>query len=119
MAATPALEVRDLQKRFGGVPVLSGVCLSLFPGQVTGLAGENGAGKSTLMKIATGQLRQDGGEVLIDGEVVSHADPILVRKLGVAIVPQELAPYPDLMVYGNPFVGRERRGRAGLLGRGG
>jgi len=117
MATTPALEVRDLQKSFGGVPVLRGVSLSLFPGQVTGLAGENGAGKSTLMKIATGQLRQDGGAVLIDGEVVSHPDPLHVRKLGVAIVPQELAPYPDLTVYENLFVGRELRNRAGMLDR--
>ena len=113
----PALEVRDLHKSFGGVPVLRGVSLSLLPGQVTGLAGENGAGKSTLMKIATGQLRQDSGEVLIEGEVVSHPDPLQVRKLGVAIVPQELAPYPDLMVYENLFIGRELRGRAGLLDR--
>ena len=76
MATTPALEVRDLQKSFGGVPVLRWVSLSLFPGQVTGLAGENGAGKSALMKMATGQLRQDGGAVLIDAEVVSHPDPL-------------------------------------------
>lgn len=117
METTPALEVRGLHKAFGGVPVLRGVGFSLFPGTLTALAGENGAGKSTLMKIATGQVHQDAGDVLIDGHVLSHHDPLHVRKLGVAIVPQELAPYPDLTVYENLFVGRELRTKAGTLDR--
>jgi ribose transport system ATP-binding protein len=117
MASGPALEVRDLKKGFGGVPVLRGVSFSLFPGQLVALAGENGAGKSTLMKIATGQLRPDGGQVLIDGQVLTHHDPLHVRKLGVTIIPQELAPYPDLTVYENLFVGRELRTPARTLNR--
>ena len=63
----PALECHDLVKAFGGVPVLKGVSLTLAPGSVTALAGENGAGKSTMMKIASGQLRPDSGDVLIEG----------------------------------------------------
>jgi len=117
MANMPALEVRDLEKAFGGVPVLRGVSFSLHPGTLVALAGENGAGKSTLMKIATGQLRQDAGEVLLNGEVATHLDPAHARRMGVAIVPQELAPYPDLTVYENLFVGRELRTRAGMLNR--
>ena len=117
MANMPALEVRDLEKAFGGVPVLRGVSFSLHPGTLVAFAGENGAGKSTLMKIATGQLRQDAGEVLLNGEVATHLDPAHARRMGVAIVPQELAPYPDLTVYENLFVGRELRTRAGMLNR--
>ncbi len=117
MPEAPALEVRNLQKGFGGVPVLRGVSCAMHAGKLLALAGENGAGKSTLMKIATGQLRQDAGEVLLDGEVVTHFDPVQARRRGVAIVPQELAPYPDLTVYENLFVGRELRTRAGLLDR--
>jgi ribose transport system ATP-binding protein len=112
---TPALEVRDLHKTFGGVPVLLGVGFSVLPGRVTGLAGENGAGKSTLMKIVSGQYQQDTGQVVVRGQELLHADPIHARALGVGIVPQELAPYPDLTVYENLFVGRELHGRAGLL----
>jgi len=112
---TPALEVRDLHKAFGGVPVLLGVGFQVFPGRVTGLAGENGAGKSTLMKIVSGQYKQDAGQVTIRGEELTHADPTHARALGVGIVPQELAPYPDLTVYENLFVGRELHNRAGLL----
>jgi ribose transport system ATP-binding protein len=117
MASSPALEVQDLHKAYGGVPVLRGVSFSLHPGTLVALAGENGAGKSTLMKIATGQVRPDAGQVLIDDQVLAHPDPLHVRKLGVAIVPQELAPYPDLTVYENLFVGREKRTAAGTLNR--
>ncbi|MGY1622892.1 sugar ABC transporter ATP-binding protein [Geodermatophilus sp. SYSU D00965] len=117
MATSPALEVRDLHKAFGGVPVLRGVSFSMHPGRLIALAGENGAGKSTLMKIATGQVRPDAGQVLINGQLLTHHDPLHVRKLGVAIVPQELAPYPDLTVYENLFVGRESRTPAGTLNR--
>lgn len=117
MSAAPALEVRELRKSFGGVPVLRDVSFSVAPGQVVGLAGENGAGKSTLMKIATGQLRPDAGSVHIHGEQLSSSDPSAARALGAAIVPQELSPYPDLTVYENLFVGREIRTRFGSLDR--
>ncbi len=113
----PALECHDLVKAFGGVPVLKGVSLSLAPGSVTALAGENGAGKSTMMKIASGQLRPDSGDVLVEGAPLAAGDPYAAHRQGVAIVPQELAPILDMKVYENLFLGREMRGRAGLLDR--
>ncbi|TNC29768.1 sugar ABC transporter ATP-binding protein [Amycolatopsis alkalitolerans] len=116
-AESAALELRDVTKAFGGIPVLRGVSLSLRPGTVTALAGENGAGKSTVMKIASGQVRPDAGEVLVHGRHLRHAQPREARGLGVGIVPQELAPILDMTVYENLFVGRELRGRAGLLDR--
>lgn len=111
-----ALSVTDIFKSFGGVPVLKGVSLSLQPGTFTALAGENGAGKSVLMKIASGQLRQDSGEVVVQGKPLTHADPAEALRLGVAIVPQELAPIKDMKVYENIFVGREIT-RGGVLDR--
>src|SRR3954453_417868 len=66
--APMTLECRDIEKAFGGVPVLKGVSLALQPGTITALAGENGAGKSTLMKIASGQYRPDSGQVSVRGE---------------------------------------------------
>lgn len=117
MADAPALIVRDIQKSYGGVVVLHPTSFSVEAGHVTALAGENGAGKSTILKIISGQVRPDRGEVLIGGKSLSHADPVTARGLGVAIVPQELAPYPELTVYENIFVGREIRNRAGLLDR--
>ncbi|MEU6608356.1 sugar ABC transporter ATP-binding protein [Streptomyces shenzhenensis] len=115
--APAMLECRDLFKSFGGVPVLKGAGLSLWPGTVTALAGENGAGKSTMMKIASGQLKADRGRVQVRGEDLAPGDPKAAHRLGVAIVPQELASIDDLTVYENLFVGREIRNRFGLLNR--
>lgn len=116
-AAPAMLECRDVHKSFGGVPVLKGVSLALEPGTVTALAGENGAGKSTLLKIASGQYRADRGAVLLRGEDLPAGDPKAAHRLGVAIVPQELASIDDMTVYENLFVGHEVRSRLGLLDR--
>jgi ribose transport system ATP-binding protein len=112
------LSCADIAKSFGGVPVLRGVSLSLSAGSVTALAGENGAGKSTLMKIIAGQVRPDSGVVSVSGQAMAHGDVPAAQRLGVAIVPQELAPIPERSIYENLFIGREIRGRAGLLDRG-
>lgn len=112
-----ALEVSHLAKGFGGVPVLRDISFDLHAGELTVLAGENGAGKSTLMKIVTGQLKADAGEVHVDGAPLTHVDPKFAHRLGVGIVPQELAPYPEMTVYENLFVGRELRSRLGTLDR--
>ncbi|WP_432548738.1 sugar ABC transporter ATP-binding protein [Kineococcus sp. SYSU DK004] len=116
-AAPAVLECRDLRKSFGGVPVLKGVSLALEPGTVTALAGENGAGKSTMMKIASGQYRADGGTVAVRGEELHPGDLRAARRLGVAIVPQELASIAHMTVYENLFVGRELKTRLGTLDR--
>ncbi|MFV0427256.1 MAG: sugar ABC transporter ATP-binding protein [Beutenbergiaceae bacterium] len=102
-----ALSVRDLHKGFGGVPVLKGLTFDVAPGSVVVLAGENGAGKSTLFNIITGQLAADQGEVFLQGKPLTHVNPRVARELGVAIVPQELAPYEDLSIAENIAVGRE------------
>lgn len=113
----PILEVERLERSFGGVPVLRDVSFTVEAGQVVALAGENGAGKSTMFKILTGQLPPNKGTVRIEGEPVERMDTRLARELGIGIVPQELAPYPDLSVYENLFVGRELKGPLGNLDR--
>jgi len=108
------LECRDIEMSFGGVPVLKGVTFEMAPGTVTALAGENGAGKSTLMKIASGQYRPDKGRVLVRGHELPVGNARAAHRLGVAIVPQELASVMDLTVYENIFLGRELRGAMGM-----
>ena len=116
-ASSVTLEVRDIHKGFGGVPVLKGISLSLEPGTITALAGENGAGKSTLMKIASGQYKADSGVVLVGGTELPTGNTQAAARAGVAIVPQELASLPDMTVYENIFIGRELRGPLGLRRR--
>jgi ribose transport system ATP-binding protein len=82
------LELRGVEKSFGGVRALRGVDFDVQPGEIVGLLGGNGAGKSTLMKIAAGVHLPDAGTVSINGQTPqSPADAI---RLGVSLVRQEL-----------------------------
>ena len=69
------------------------------------LVGENGAGKSTLVKIITGILEPDAGEIALDGQVVRFATPIEARRAGVAAVYQDPKLFPHLDVAENISMG--------------
>ena len=114
----PALAFNALNKGFDGIPVLRGISARFEAGSVNVLAGENGAGKSTLFKIVSGQLAPDGGVLTIHGSPVYTFDPRHAQKLGVSIIPQELLPIPDMKVWQNLLVGRERTNALGFLRRG-
>ncbi|WP_214106842.1 sugar ABC transporter ATP-binding protein [Acrocarpospora catenulata] len=113
----PVVECRDVHKAFGHVSVLKGVDLALRSGTVTALVGENGAGKSTLMKIIAGQEAPSAGEIRVGEKTLRAASVREAREAGIAIVPQELAPIPDMTIYENLFLGRELKGALGLLDR--
>ncbi|GAA2967961.1 ATP-binding cassette domain-containing protein [Microbacterium schleiferi] len=117
-AGVPQLtvELRDVGKSFGGLPVLRHVDLTIRPGTVHALVGENGAGKSTLAKIIAGLYSADEGEVLVNGERVSFGSPREALDHGIATIAQELALVPALSVAENVFLGREPR-RIGFIGR--
>ena len=97
-------------KSFAGVQALSGVSFELRPGEVHALVGENGAGKSTLIKVITGAHRPDGGTLEILGRRVEANDPILSRKLGVAVIYQQPSLFPELSVAENIAAGFEEPG---------
>jgi len=111
------LQLRDIQKRFGGVTALKGGNLSVEAGQVHLLMGENGAGKSTLMKITAGMIQPDAGEVVWRGQRVDLARPSDASAIGIAMVHQESLLAPHLSVAENIFLGREPRTRFGLVDR--
>ena len=113
----PLAALVGVSKSYGPTEVLGDVDLELHRGEVVALAGENGAGKSTLLKILAGLVPTDRGQVVIEGVAVRRWDVRAAHRAGVAIIPQELAPVPDLTIYENIFLGRERTGRLGLLRR--
>lgn len=117
-AGVPQLtvELRDVGKSFGGLPVLRHIDLTIRPGTVHALVGENGAGKSTLAKIIAGLYSADDGQVLVGGESVHFGSPREALDRGIATIAQELALVPALSVAENVFLGREPR-RAGFIGR--
>ncbi len=92
-------------KSFGRVPVLSGVDLTVAPGEVVALLGANGAGKSTLVKILTGLYSRDAGLVRIDGLEVAFAQPSEAVAAGVKFLPQEVSVMPDMTVAENICLG--------------
>jgi ribose transport system ATP-binding protein len=110
------LEMRGISKRFPGVQALENVDLRVRRGEIHALVGENGAGKSTLMKILSGAIQGDGGEILVDGQPVSINSPQNARTLGIGIVYQEFSLVPALTVGENILLGRFPN-RAGFLDR--
>jgi rhamnose transport system ATP-binding protein len=101
----PLLQLNHILKSFGAVRALKGVSFSLRPGEVHALLGENGAGKSTLIKVIAGAHSPDGGEIVIDGERLSHLTPRLARHHGIACIYQQPALFPDLTVAENIALG--------------
>jgi ABC-type sugar transport system ATPase subunit len=111
------LEVRAIQKRFGGVIALKNGNLRVEPGQVHLLLGENGAGKSTMMKIVAGLYQPDAGQILWKGERVTIGGPSAAAEMGIAMVHQESLLAPHLSVAENIFMGREPRLPFGWVNR--
>jgi simple sugar transport system ATP-binding protein len=109
------LELRHIDKSFGGVRVLEDVNFRLAAGEVVGLLGDNGAGKSTLIKIVTGVHAPDEGEILFDGEIIHDLDVRRARELGVETVFQERALAEQQPLWRNIFMGRPLTGRLGFL----
>ena len=102
-----ALRMIGVSKSFPGVLALDKVDLDVLPGEVHVLLGENGAGKSTLMKILSGAVRRDAGEIELDGQRVDIESPRDAQALGVRIIYQELTLVPYLTAAENIFLGRE------------
>lgn len=112
----PLLEMRGISQQFPGVRALDGVDLRLFPGEVHALMGQNGAGKSTLIKILSGVLPPQAGQILLHGKPVAPASPQQAQALGISAVFQEENLCPNLSVAENLFIGRFPQRRS-LLGR--
>ena len=117
MIVDSVIALRGINKRFGAVEANCGVDLDVGKGTVHALVGENGAGKSTLMKIAYGHIRADGGEIHIKSQAVERRryTPRQAIARGVGMVHQHFMLVGSLTVVENVVLGREPRGRAGLL----
>ena len=104
------LRLADIHKSFGGVRALKGVSFDLRPGEVHALVGENGAGKSTMIKVITGAHQADQGTLEIGGTLVAEISPARAKKLGIAVIYQQPALFPDLSVAENIALGLEPTG---------
>jgi branched-chain amino acid transport system ATP-binding protein len=101
MAATPALELRDIVAGYGRIEVLHGVSLRVPAGTVFALLGPNGAGKTTTMKIASGHLRPTSGCIHVAGTHVNKVAPENLARAGVCRIPEGRGVFPNLTVAEN------------------
>jgi ABC-type sugar transport system ATPase subunit len=106
--------MRSISKHFLGVQALDNVTLTVDAGQILALVGENGAGKSTLIKILSGAVHPDGGQIVIDGAPVDLRAPRDAEQYGIATIYQELNLFPALTVVENLLFGRYLR-RTGII----
>jgi len=100
------LVMRGIRKSFDVTEALRGVDFSAQRGEVHAIVGENGAGKSTLMKILSGAIARDVGEILLDGAPADVGTPFAAHKLGIRAVYQEFSLVPHLTVAENILLGQ-------------
>ena len=116
-AKAPFLELRNIQKWFGGVHALRGIDLALELGQAYHLLGENGCGKSTVIKIISGALDPSEGEIMLDGQRFTSLTPIQSLAAGIETVYQDLSLLPNLTVAENVALSEQLVRSNGRLAR--
>ena len=100
------LKLEGIKKSFGGVRALKGVDLEIRKGEVHCLAGENGCGKSTLIKVISGAHDPDEGNIFIEGKKVEKLKPIDSIRMGIQVIYQDFAVFPNLTVAENIAMNR-------------
>jgi len=111
----PSVELKSISKNFGGIKALDDVSVELYPGEVVGLLGHNGAGKSTLIKILSGALLKDSGQIIIDGNEAIINNPRDAKNYGIEAIYQNLALAENLNPPANVFLGREITNAVGII----
>ena len=113
-APEPMLEVRDLEVRYGSVPAVRGLDLTVLRGEIVGLIGPNGAGKSTTLHAIMGAVRASSGEIRLGGSSIRGRAPENIVRAGVALVPEGRRIFAELTVEDNLRLGLSgRRSKAG------
>lgn len=109
-----SLELRNVRKSYGGIAALRDVSLRVLAGSIHGVVGPNGAGKSTAIKVASGQVKLDGGEIYVSGRKVEFGGVHDALKAGIVAMPQELTIVGGLSVAENITLGFEPASRGFL-----
>jgi simple sugar transport system ATP-binding protein len=99
------VELRSIHKHFGSVHANDDITLDIPAGTIQGILGENGAGKSTLMKVLSGFIQADSGEILLDGRSVTIRTPADAIHHGVGMLHQDPLDFPPLRIIDNFILG--------------
>ena len=113
------LELSRVSARYGSVPAISDVTISVGEGEAVGLLGANGAGKSTTLRAISGLVRLTAGTITFMGQKLTLLPPYKIPELGIAHVPEGRQVFPDMTVQENleigAYVGKAREVRSGTL----
>jgi len=101
------LQMKGIDKSFGGTHALDHVDFAIEPGRVVCLVGENGCGKSTLVKIISGVYTKDEGEVYFEDKLIDHITPADATRLGIQVIYQDLSIFPNLTAKENLAINSE------------
>jgi D-xylose transport system ATP-binding protein len=111
----PLVQMRNISVAFGGIHAVRNLSIELYPGEVVAIVGGNGAGKSTLMKVLSGAQKRDSGEIFINGELATIANPRDAKTYGIETIYQTLALADNIDAASNLFLGREILTKVGTL----
>ncbi len=100
------IELRHIHKHFGKVHANNDISLMIESGGIQGILGENGAGKSTLMKILSGFIQADSGEILMDGKQIIISSPADAIRHGIGMLHQDPLDFPPMRVIDNFLIGQ-------------
>src|SRR5438270_3273646 len=107
MSESALLQAINVTKSYAGVHALKSASFELRAGEVHALIGENGAGKSTLIKIITGAVEPDAGEIQLNERTITHNSPRVAKQLGIAAIYQQPELFAELSVSENIAIGLE------------
>ena len=110
------LEVRQLNKRFGGLLAVSDFDMTVEEGEIRGIIGPNGAGKTTLFNVISGTYRPTSGDVFLNGDKLTGLRPSRIAAKGGVRTFQRSAMFSDFSVLENVLIARHLHAREGLLG---
>lgn len=111
------ISLKKISKNFGGVKALSNINTQLETGKTTLLIGGNASGKSTLAKILAGDIAPTSGKIIFEERAYGKLTPKRAKKLGIAVVYQDLSVDDNRNVYENIFMGQEICFPLGILNK--
>ncbi len=106
------LEVKNLNRRFGGLRAVNDVSFSVKEGAIKAVIGPNGAGKTTLFNLISGALRPDSGEILFDGKMIQGMKPYQIAIMGLARTFQHVKLFSKMTALENVMIGRHIHSKA-------
>ncbi|UBF29706.1 ABC transporter ATP-binding protein [Kovacikia minuta CCNUW1] len=111
----PFLQAKELTRRFGGLIAVNQVSFNVKEGEIFGLIGPNGAGKTTLFNLVTGLLHPTSGQMLYQGEEISHLRPFQIATKGIARTFQNIRLFGNLSALENVMIAQHVHTRSGVF----